>query len=68
MSYKQVDHFHVQTSYPQLTTTLAELDALSDLDEGEASYLTEATAAPDFLDEAPHVPANEVSPSPILRL
>lgn len=46
----------------------SELDALSDLDEGEASYLTEVTAGPDFLDEAPHVPANEVSLSVKPRL
>jgi hypothetical protein len=65
MSYKQVNRFRIQISDPELTTTLTELDALSDLDEGEASYLTEATAVPDFLDEAPHVPANEVSPLPI---
>ncbi|KAG8833089.1 hypothetical protein FRC18_004202, partial [Serendipita sp. 400] len=41
----------------------AELDALSDLDEGEPSYLTEVSA-PDFLDEAPHVPATEISNTP----
>ncbi|KAG8830079.1 hypothetical protein FRC17_005473 [Serendipita sp. 399] len=38
----------------------AELDALSDLDESEPSYLAEVSA-PDFLDEAPHVPATEIS-------
>jgi hypothetical protein len=41
-------------------TPVAELDALSDLDESEPSYLTEVTAGPDFLDEAPQVPSNEV--------
>lgn len=43
----------------------AELDALSDFDESEPSYLTEVTAGPDFLDEAPHVPANELGNTPV---
>ncbi|PVF99501.1 hypothetical protein CPB86DRAFT_806304 [Serendipita vermifera] len=43
----------------------AELDALSDLDESEPSYLQEVTAGPDFLDEAPHVPSNEINNAPI---
>lgn len=38
-----------------------ELDALSDMDENELSYLDDIKAEPDFLDEAPHVPSNEVS-------
>ena len=38
-----------------------ELDALSDMDENELSYLDDIKAQPDFLDEAPHVPSNEVS-------
>lgn len=42
----------------------AELDALSDFEDNEPSYLTEVTAGPDFLDEAPHVPANELSNAP----
>jgi len=38
----------------------AELDALSDMDENELSYLDDIKAQPDFLDEAPHVPSNEL--------
>jgi hypothetical protein len=38
-----------------------ELDALSDMDENELSYLDDIKAEPDFLDEAPHVPSNDVS-------
>ncbi len=38
-----------------------ELDALSDMDENELSYLDDIKAEPDFLDEAPRVPSNEVS-------
>ena len=45
-----------------------ELDALSDFEDNEPSYLTDATAVPDFLDEAPHVPANEVHYFYIIRV
>jgi hypothetical protein len=38
-----------------------ELDALSDMDENELSYLDDIKAEPDFLDEVPHVPSNDVS-------
>jgi charged multivesicular body protein 5 len=38
-----------------------ELDALSDMDENELSYLDDIKAQPDFLDEAPRVPSSEVS-------
>jgi hypothetical protein len=44
---------------------MLELDALSDLDESEPSYLTEVSAQPDFLDEAPHVPSNELTNGPM---
>lgn len=53
----QVNH------HPMLIPLLytLELDALSDMDENELSYLDDIKAEPDFLDEAPHVPSNAVS-------
>jgi hypothetical protein len=63
MSYKRVRPPPLSPSPSQFKSDSppsTELDALSDLDESEPSYLNEVSA-PDFLDEAPHVPANEVS-------
>jgi len=42
----------------------AELDALSDIDENEPSYLDDIKAPPDFLDEAPHVLSSELRTQP----
>ena len=55
---------HSKSSTPHVLITLMhslELDALSDMDENELSYLDDIKAEPDFLDEAPQVPSNEVS-------
>jgi len=52
---------HFEPTTPLYIYFPPELEALSDMDENELSYLDDIKAQPDFLDEAPHVPSNEVS-------